>query len=145
MNRRQFTQTALAAGLAPLAPSISMARAAPAVRPVTYAWASMIARAQNGVSPEYLMRQLGVSADVAGQIYTRLLSDGVIRLQSVAGVARAVKPLQYPGLSTGGGVSSASASLRDVVKKIDEMTDPFVDQDENPESDPDETVEAQPL
>lgn len=130
MNRRQFTQTALAAGLAPLAPSISMARAAPAVKPVTYAWASMIARTQNGVTANYLMRQLGVSADVAGQLYARLLSDGVIRMQSVAGVARAVKPLQYPGLSVGSSTQTAAAGLRDVVRKIDDMTDTLVDEAE---------------
>ena len=107
-----------------------MARAAPAVKPVTYAWASMIARAQNGVSAEYLMRQLGVSADVAGQLYARLLSDGVIRMQSAAGVARAVQPLQYPGLSAGGSARTAAAGLRDVVRKVDEVTDKLVDEAE---------------
>jgi hypothetical protein len=139
MNRRQFTQTALAAGLAPLAPSVSMARAAPAVKPVTYAWASMIARAQNGVSADYLMRQLGVSADVAGQLYSRLLTDGVIRMQSAAGVARAVKPLQIPGLSSGAGSNVASVSLKDVARKIDEVTDRLV---EDPRDDETETLDT---
>jgi hypothetical protein len=116
-----------------------MARAAPAVKPVTYAWASMIARAQNGVSADYLMRQLGVSADVAGQLYSRLLTDGVIRMQSAAGVARAVKPLQIPGLSSGAGSNVASVSLKDVARKIDEVTDRLV---EDPRDDETETLDT---
>lgn len=120
MNRRQFNASLAALAGAASQPFMTArtamaARAAlPAVPPTTYAWAHLIVRAQNNASPAMLARHLNLDKAVADQLFGQLIQDGVLRAPGVAGVARAVAPLD----PTGG--SSTGSTLR---KRLTEAWD----------------------
>lgn len=100
MNRREFTASLAAAAALPVIPLAGPAPAAvptAVVPPGAYAWAQLIARAQNRCSPAMLARHLHLSADAAGILFEQMVRDGVLRAPTAAGVARAATPLQVPG------------------------------------------------
>ena len=103
MNRRDFTASlaALAATPAiPFAHAIPAAAATPAVPAGAYAWAQLIARAQDKCSPAMLARHLNLSADVAMTLFNDMLRDGVLRAPGITGVARATAPISTSGTQT---------------------------------------------
>lgn len=99
MNRREFTASLAALATAPLIPIPALAATStPAVVPAgTYAWAQIIARAQNICSPELLARQLHLTPDVAQVLFNDMLRDGVLRAPGITGIARAAKPIDATG------------------------------------------------
>lgn len=124
MNRRQFTAS-LAALLAAPALPFSAARAAPiAIPPGTYAWAQLIARAQNGCSPAMLAQHLRLSAPVADQLFREMVRDGVLRAPGVAGVARAAHPIKVPGTQHDI-AGKLVKKTRDTLKRLTQETDPL--------------------
>lgn len=101
MNRREFTASLAALAAAPLLPLQALAAGqAPTVVPTgAYAWAQLIARAQNTCSPDMLTRQLHVAPDAAQAMFNDMLRDGVLRTPGATGIARAVKPIDATGTS----------------------------------------------
>ena len=66
----------------------------------TYAWAQLIARAQNRCSPAMLARQLRLEPQAAQQLFADMLRDGVLRAPTGAGVAQATQPINATGHHT---------------------------------------------
>ncbi|GEM_PF-2630929 len=98
MNRRNFTLGIAAlfgAPKVPLSAIIAPTTASPVMAAKHFKFASMISRAHNNCSPQFLMRHLNIDAQVAGQIQQALISENVITLPSVNGISRAVDPMQY--------------------------------------------------
>lgn len=125
MNRRQFTASLAALVATPALPlSATAARTAPmAVPPGTYAWAQLIARAQNGCSPAMLANHLRLSAPVADQLFRDMVRDGVLRAPGMAGVARAANPIELPG-TTRNTARQLLDKTRDALNRLDDKTDP---------------------
>jgi len=95
MKRRTFTASLAALAASPAMPIGLSAANAPQSTLVpagTYAWAKLIAQAQNRCSPTMLARQLRLPAVVAQQLFADLLRDGVLKAP-IAGVAQAAKPI----------------------------------------------------
>ena len=100
MNRRQFTLTLATLPATSALPNGLTAAVAPktvAAPAGTYAWAQLIARAQNRCSPAMLARQLRLSPEVAQQLFAEMLRDGVLRPPTAAGVAQATQPINATG------------------------------------------------
>jgi hypothetical protein len=124
MNRRQFTASLAALAAAPAIP-FSAARAAPvAIPPGTYAWAQLIARAQNGCSPAMLAQHLRLSAPVADQLFRDMIADGVLRAPGLAGAAQAAHPIELPG-TTRNITNKLAHKTRDALKRLAPETDPL--------------------
>lgn len=98
MNRRQFTASLGVAAL-PFPAFSTVAACAPAVPASTYAWAQLIVRAQSKVDPAMLARMLRLSPDVATELFSSLVRNGVLRAPCAAGIAQAVRPIQATGRS----------------------------------------------
>lgn len=159
MNRRQFTASLAALAAVPALPFQALAaRAAPvAVPPGAYAWAQLIARAQNGCSPAMLAQQLNLSGAAANQLFRDMVADGVLRAPGAAGVARAVNPIDIPGAPRS--ISTRIADkTRDTLKRMAEQADkpPLVKDtptclecadtapEENAHASPDQSVQESP-
>ncbi len=99
MNRREFTASLAAVGFLPTLPIATQAVAttAPTVPAGAYAWAHLIARAQTKCSPAMLARQLHLSPEVARHLFNTMISDGVLKAPSAAGIATATKPINATG------------------------------------------------
>jgi hypothetical protein len=102
MNRREFTASLAALAVTPALPlgTISSAAAAPVITfpPGSYAWAELIARAQNKCSPALLARHLKLDATTAEKLFETMIHDGVLRTPSLAGVAQATDPIGTKGV-----------------------------------------------
>ena len=97
MNRRFFTF-----GLGALlgAPKVSMAMpAAPSVAGAHLKLATMLSRAHDSCSPEFLMRHLKVDRAMAARVQQALIQTNVITAPSASGVSYAVNPMQFSRLS----------------------------------------------
>ncbi|NNK16509.1 MAG: hypothetical protein HKP51_06360 [Sulfitobacter sp.] len=100
MNRRQFTATLAALPVTNLLPLPLTAASAPqsvSVPAGTYAWARLIARAQNRCTPAMLARHLRLDPATAGQLFDEMIRDGVLRVPGPAGIAKAVQPMNPTG------------------------------------------------
>ncbi len=120
MNRREFTASLAALATTPVLPIGVSAAAVPqsAVVPAgTYAWAQLIARAQNRCSPTMLVRHLRLSEDAAQQLFNEMLRDGVLRAPGAAGVAQAVQPIN----ATGSSETNILSKLRNTLPAEDQM------------------------
>jgi len=98
MNRRQFTASLAALAATPALPLAARAAApaATALPPGSYLFAELIARAQNTCSPALLAKHLRLDAATARQLFGQLVTDGVIKAPSAAGIAQATRPLPAP-------------------------------------------------
>ena len=97
MNRRFFTF-----GLGALlgAPKVSIAApAAPTVAGAHLKLATMLSRAHDSCSPEFLMRHLKVDRAMAARVQQALIQSNVITAPSASGVSYAVNPMQFSRLS----------------------------------------------
>lgn len=97
MNRRFFTF-----GLGALlgAPKISIAApAAPSIASAHMKLATMLSRAHDSCSPEFLMRHLKVDRAMAARVQQALIQSNVITAPSASGVSYAVNPMQFSRLS----------------------------------------------
>jgi len=100
MNRREFTASLAALAATPALPMVISAAAAPQSATVpagTYAWAQLIARAQNRCSPAMLARHLRLPTDAATALFNEMVRDGVLRAPGIAGVAQAAQPINATG------------------------------------------------
>lgn len=99
MNRREFTASLAALTALPALPVGASAIAPPAaaVPPGAYAWAQLIARAQNRCSPAMLARHLRLGPDAAQALFQQMVRDGVLRAPTLGGLAQAAQPIKMPG------------------------------------------------
>ena len=98
MNRRQFTASLGAAATLLLLrlPAAAAATATAELPPAAYAWAHLYARAQPTMSAAKLARYLRIDAPVANQLFSKLITDGVLGTPSALGTASALKPIHNP-------------------------------------------------
>ncbi len=96
MNRRQFTQSLAALAAAPTLPAGALAKAAPAVHlsQPPYCWAAFIARVHDKASPAMFKRQLGLSDDMAQNVFDTLLRERVITRPNAMGISQTVTPFK---------------------------------------------------
>tara|TARA_R110002096_G_scaffold139147_6_gene293342 strand:- start:20227 stop:20748 length:522 start_codon:yes stop_codon:yes gene_type:complete len=118
MNRRFFTF-----GLGALmgAPKVGLA----GITPMSSATAShmklatMISRAHDYCSPEFLMRHLKVDKGIAAQVQQALIQNNVITRPSATGFSYAVDPMPFSRLS-----NSMPAQTNELVQKVkDKVSD----------------------
>ncbi len=130
MNRREFTTSLVALAAAPLIPLPTAVAASRqmAIPAGTYAWAQLIARAQNKCSPEILARQLHIAPDAAKQLFNEMLRDGVLRAPGMAGIAQATQPIDATGTTTSP-LRPSLKKLRDLLATEDEGAAPLVKDD----------------
>lgn len=99
MNRREFTRGLATLGLAPVlaTPSFGSASAGTAVAAATaekmYFMGWYTARLRETCSPEMLVRELNVKADVANQIFNKLVETQTVSAPNALGVSRTIDPL----------------------------------------------------
>lgn len=155
MNRRHFT--ALLASLPvtyslPSGLSAATASQSASVPAGTYAWAQLIARAQNRCSPAMLARHLRLDATAAQQLFDEMLRDGVLRAPSVTGIARAAQPINTNAVPTS---KHSFSQLGDAL--LDEEPTPLAKdvepclgcddlsaEEETPDASPDKPVQESP-
>lgn len=120
MNRREFTASLAALAATPALPisAIAPAAATPiaAIPPGTYAWAQLIARAQNRCSPAMLARHLHLDDRTAKHLFETMLRDGVLRTPGAVGIARAAKPIDTSGTRTPGLTTKLRSRLKQALK-----------------------------
>ena len=97
MNRRQFTRSLAALGLAPALPALpSMAAAAasapPAYTPYMYGLGAHIARSTGLCSADLLARKLALHPVAAQAMQAQLVANGVLSAPNTAGLAVASQP-----------------------------------------------------
>lgn len=131
MKRRSFLSGLGAVAALPVIPAPAMASAPAAISAAAYEyfdWAKMIVRAHNRCSPDMLQRLLKLDANLARQVQSALLKEGVISAPSVAGISHALDPL-HPELRMMGTPVRMSpdhpdTALRKVSEKLEtEMQD----------------------
>lgn len=123
MNRREFTTSLAAIAATPALPlSVGAATAAqPAIVPAgTYAWAQLIARAQNRCSPAMLARQLRLTEGAAEKLFSEMIRDGVLRTPGSAGVAQAARPIN----ATGKPAQSVVSKLHSLMSSEEQRDEP---------------------
>lgn len=105
MNRREFTTRFSALATVPFLPfpvsATAMAAPSAPVPAGAYAWAKLIAQAQNRCAPGMLARQLHLAPEAAEQLFAKLIHDGVLRAPGAAGIARAAAPIDGSGTASG--------------------------------------------
>ena len=99
MNRRQFTASLAALAATPALPLAARmpAAAAPAIPPGAYAWAELIAKAQNKCSPDMLAKILHLKPEVAKVLFKDMVVDGVLQAPGTSGIAKPAKPFDTMG------------------------------------------------
>lgn len=141
MNRRFFTF-----GLGALlgAPKVPLAGIAPmpAAAAGHMKLATMISRAHDYCSPEFLMRHLKVDKSIATQVQQALIQNNVITAPSATGFSYAVDPMPLSRLS-----NSMPAQANDVVQKVkdkvkDHLTAEESDKPDQGKDEADDTVPA---
>ena len=93
MNRREFTQSIIAGGVAAASPLPAMAKvAAPAARS-RYIFAVALAHARTDVTVDMIVNQVGVRPHTARRLFASLIKRGVFETPNASGVARLSAPL----------------------------------------------------
>ena len=95
LNRRGFLQSLVALGAVPLLPVVPVAAASASATytPMQMLWATYYAQMNNACSPAQITKALGVSPDVAQNLYRGLLDKGVLTPSLSGGPARARHPM----------------------------------------------------
>jgi hypothetical protein len=121
MNRRFFTFGLGALLGVPKVPMASITTGAP-VAAAHLKLATMLSRAHDSCSPEFLMRHLKVDKAVATQVQRALIQTKVITAPSASGVSYAVNPMHLSRLSNSF-PAQPSGLVQQVKDKImDELT-----------------------
>ncbi len=96
MNRRQFTRSLAALGLAPALPALPIpataATAQAGYTPYMYGLGAHMARSTGLCSPEMLVRKLGLRPDAARAMQAQLIKSGILSAPDTAGMAMAARP-----------------------------------------------------
>ena len=155
MNRREFTKSIAAAGIAPLVPlpagaTASVAKVAPNFSPFSYMWSAHYARLKGDCSAEILAGRFDLAPDVAREINRRLIKNGVISVPNALGISKATTP-HLSGIKTTGQMAAkvkSGKSPGDLLQKAKAKLDDFVEepQDDLPaqeaaSTEPDQTIE----
>ncbi len=140
MNRRQFTRSLAALGLAPALPVLPSAAsattaAAPAYTPYMYGLGAHIARSIGLCSAELLARKLALTPAVARTMQAQLVANGVLSAPNTAGLAVAAKPYMASVR-----FKTTSATTAKMARHF--IADAVNPTDDVPESEP--TAEAEP-
>jgi hypothetical protein len=114
MNRRFFTLGLGALLGAPKVPLAAMP-SLPAVATGHMKLATMLSRAHDYCSPEFLMRHLKVEKSIATQVQQALIQNNVITTPSASGFSYAVDPMRLSRLS-----NSVPAQSSELVQKVKE-------------------------
>ena len=135
MNRRDFTKSIAALGLAPALPALpasgAAAAAAPAYTPYMYGLGAHMARSIGQCSPEMLMQKLHLAPGAARAMQAQLIKGGILSAPNSAGLAMAARPYMQGASMATGSLSAAGRTARTMLRDAmrDEMT-------EDPESGP---------
>jgi hypothetical protein len=125
MNRRQFTASLAALAATPILPfgAITPAAAAPvaAFPPGAYAWAPLVARAQNKCSPATLAQHLHLDANAATQLFNTMVRDGVLRAPGAVGIAQAANPIDASGTRAPSFFTKMNSHLEQALKPQTEI------------------------
>ena len=115
MNRRQFTASLAALAATPALPLAARipAAAAPAIPPGAYAWAELIAKAQNKCSPDMLAKILHLKPEAAQVLFKDMVVDGVLQSPGTSGIAKAAKPFDTTGFE-----NNAVQKLKSKAKEV---------------------------
>ena len=113
MNRRDFTKSLAAIGLAPALPTLpaAAAGAAPAYTPYMYGLGAHMARTLGHSSPAMLMAKLHLSPVAAQAMQAQLTRAGIVGAAGASGLAGAARPYMATG-------PSATSALADTARKI---------------------------
>lgn len=137
MKRREFTKGLVAAGLSPALPLKALATAsstgaatvAANFTPFMYSWSVTHARGLGQCSTDVLMSKLGIGADTASAICSRMVKQGVISAPNALGVSKALaqktpltsfKPVKDVPKSANRGPVGASERTSQPLKRIDD-------------------------
>ncbi|MGJ8616996.1 MAG: hypothetical protein ACSHWS_09145 [Sulfitobacter sp.] len=118
MNRREFNTSLAALGALPTLPVVApvAATTAPVVPAGIYAWARLIARAQNECSAEFLARHLRLSPDVAAEVFRTMIADGILKTPGATSIVQVAKPIDATGINRSIG-KRVSAHILDALDK----------------------------
>lgn len=99
MNRRDFTRGLATFGLAPVVPIPSLGASTATVATVSataehmYFMGWYTARMNKACSPDILIRELNLNADVANDIFARLVKNQTVSAPNALGISRTIDPL----------------------------------------------------
>ena len=133
MNRRDFTKSLAALGLAPALPAMPAAAAAtaPAYTPYMYGLGAHMARSTGKCSPEMLMHKLRLAPEAARAMQNQLVRSGILSAPGAAGLAAAAQPYMRGGHALGSGASTLGKVAKSVVKEALRDTPPDASEQEN--------------
>lgn len=136
MNRRDFTKSLMALGLAPSLPASAMAVPAPAgYTPYMYGLGAHLARSSGRISPAILMQKLRLGSEAAHAMQAQMFRNGVVTASNAAGLARAVQPymISLPGTAAALGGSSAAPKKVAETAALSDANAPDVSPENAPE------------
>lgn len=127
MNRRQFTKSLVAAGLAPALPIPALSKAAPAAtmaRDPLYLWANFVTRVHNKTSPDMISRLLKVDAEHGAKLYAQLIQDGALTAPDAFGLSQSTNPLypEYSKVMSHGKKAIETVQKANNTKPLEDMT-----------------------
>ena len=119
MNRRDFTKSLAAIGLAPALPTLpaAAAGAAPAYTPYMYGLGAHMARTLGHSSPAMLMAKLHLSPVAAQAMQAQLTRAGIVGAAGASGLAGAARPYMATGPSA---TSALAGTARKITRKLAE-------------------------
>lgn len=142
MNRRDFTRSLAAFGLAPLVPVASLTKSLPAAAAavgsgteLTFinAWSAHYVRKTGSCSPDQLAKHFGLVPETAKIVTNGLIEKGVLTTPNALGVSRAVNPL--PTVLAKATKPSPSKMLERIQETL--KSEPVPSQNQTPEPDAD--------
>ncbi|MFK7939809.1 MAG: hypothetical protein AB8B82_10540 [Roseovarius sp.] len=153
MNRRDFTKSLAALGLAPALPGLpaaaASARAAAPFTPYMYGLGAHLARSTGGSSAAILAKKLSLAPQAAHAMQAQLLRQGIVTAPNAAGLAIASEPYMQGARLMRAAIGSGTDGLKSTARKwLDAQIEDQSDEDEQddipPQSTSDDTSKTQP-
>jgi len=121
MNRRNFTKSLAALGLAPALPAMpaaaSASTAASGFTPYMYGLGAHLARTHGQCSPAILMQKLRLAPDAAQAMQAQLMRNGILTASNTTGLATAAQPYMRAAPAINSAVAAAEKSARRMARK----------------------------
>ena len=121
MNRRNFTKSLAALGLAPALPAMPVAAsastAASGFTPYMYGLGAHLARTHGQCSPAILMQKLRLAPDAAQAMQAQLMRNGILAASNTAGLATAAQPYMRAAPAINAAVAGVEKSARRMARK----------------------------
>lgn len=135
MNRREFTRSLAALGLAPALPVLPAAAASTpakvAFTPYMYGLGAHLARSSGRCSVAMLVQKLRLAPEVAQAMQAQLLRHGIITAPNAAGLAAAAQPYMQGASLVQTAVGAATDRVRSTTRELVEshLAEPVDDPD----------------